>query len=117
MNDTTFAPTPERPFILVGGSLQSTLDDMAVFGQMHLNDGEYNGKQCLSVESVTEQRRLQIPEERLKAPVFGVDGQSVVGAIWISGPAKRLPKSRFRELGGQVKAAGNQVSQLIRKLG
>ena len=53
----------------------------------------------------------------IAGPIFGVDGQSVVGAIWISGPAKRLPKSRFRELGGQVKAAGNQVSRLIRKLG
>lgn len=71
MNDTTFAPTPERPFILVGGSLQSTLDDMAVFGQMHLNDGLYNGKRYLSKESATEQRRLQIPEERFRAPGLG----------------------------------------------
>lgn len=53
----------------------------------------------------------------IAAPVFGVDGLSVVGAIWISAPAKRLPKSRFRELGGQVKAAADQVSGLIRKLG
>jgi len=90
MNDTTFAPTPERPFILVGGSLQSTLDDIAVFGQMHLNDGEYNGKQCLSVESVTEQRRLQIPEERLKAPGLGwhrafPDENGEAGLLMISG--------------------------------
>lgn len=71
MNDTTYAPTPERPFILVGGSLQSTLDDMAVFGQMHLSDGVYNGKQFLSNASVTEQRRLQIPKERFRAPGLG----------------------------------------------
>jgi len=53
----------------------------------------------------------------IAGPIFGVDGLSVVGAIWISGPAKRLPKSQFRELGGQVRAAADQVSQLIRKLG
>jgi CubicO group peptidase (beta-lactamase class C family) len=71
MNRTTYAPTSARPFILVGGSLKSTLDDMAVFGQMHLNDGVYNGKQILSRASVTEQRRLQIPEERWKAYGLG----------------------------------------------
>ncbi|MBP88079.1 MAG: hypothetical protein CMJ64_15370 [Planctomycetaceae bacterium] len=71
MNRTTYAPTRERPFILVGGSLRSTLDDMAVFGQMHLNDGVYNEKQYLSKASVTDQRRLQIPEERFRAPGLG----------------------------------------------
>ena len=71
MNNTTYAPTAERPFILVGGSLRSTLDDMAVFGQMHLDDGVYDGKQILSKASVTEQRRLQIPEERFRAPGLG----------------------------------------------
>jgi len=90
MNDTTFAPTPERPFILVGGSLRSTLDDMAVFGQMHLNDGVYNGKQILSKASVTEQRRLQIPEERFRAPGLGwhrgfPDENGLADLVFISG--------------------------------
>jgi CubicO group peptidase (beta-lactamase class C family) len=90
MNDTTFAPTPEHPFILVGGSLRSTLDDMAVFGQMHLNDGEYNGKQYLSQASVTDQRRLQIPEERSKAPGLGwhrgfPDEDGLADLVFISG--------------------------------
>jgi CubicO group peptidase (beta-lactamase class C family) len=90
MNRTTYAPTSERPFILVGGSLNSTLDDMAVFGQMHLDDGVYNGKRILSNASVTEQRRLQIPEERFRAPGLGwhrgfpdEDGQA--GLLMISG--------------------------------
>ena len=90
MNRTTYAPTSARPFILVGGSLNSTLDDMAVFGQMHLNDGLYNGKRILSKASVTEQRRLQIPEERFRAPGLGwhrgfpdEDGQA--GLLMISG--------------------------------
>ncbi|MDC0273379.1 beta-lactamase family protein [Planctomycetaceae bacterium] len=90
MNDTTFAPTSERPFILVGGSLQSTLDDMAMFGQMHLNDGEYNGKRYLSKTSVTDQRRLQIPEERFRAPGLGwhrgsPDKDGLADLLFISG--------------------------------
>ena len=90
MNDTTFAPTPERPFILVGGSLRSTLDDMAVFGQMHLNDGIYNGKRFLSKASVTEQRKLQIPEERFRAPGLGwhrgfPDENGLADLVFISG--------------------------------
>jgi CubicO group peptidase (beta-lactamase class C family)/acetyl esterase/lipase len=90
MHETTFAPTPERPFILVGGALRSTLDDMAVFGQMHLNDGEYNGKQYLSQASVTDQRRLQIPEERFRAPGLGwhrgfPDEDGLADLVFISG--------------------------------
>jgi len=49
-------------FILPGGSLFTTLDDMAVFGQMHMNDGVYNGKRVLSEASVSEMRRLQSPD-------------------------------------------------------
>ena len=50
-------------------------------------------------------------------PIFGVNRTEVIGALWISGPAKRLPKSRFRELGTQVNAAGDHVSRLIQTLG
>jgi len=49
-------------FILPGGSLFTTLDELAVFGQMHLNDGVYKGKRILSEASVTEMRRLQSPD-------------------------------------------------------
>jgi CubicO group peptidase (beta-lactamase class C family) len=58
----SMAEIEELRFILPGGSLFSTLDDMAVFGQMHLNDGVYNGKRILSEASVTEMRRLQSPD-------------------------------------------------------
>ena len=61
----------ELRFILPGGSLFTTLDDMAVFGQMHLNDGVYNGKRILSEASVAAMRRLQIPEERQRAYGLG----------------------------------------------
>jgi len=52
----------ELRFILPGGSLFTTLDDMAVFGQMHLNNGVFGGKRILSEASVAEMRRLQAPD-------------------------------------------------------
>ncbi len=57
------AEADEFRFILPGGSLFSTSDEMAVFGQMHLNDGVYNGQRIFSEASVTEMRRLQTPED------------------------------------------------------
>ena len=61
----------ELRFILPGGSLFTTLDELAVFAQMHLNNGVYNGKRILSEASVTEMRRLQIPKERRRAYGLG----------------------------------------------
>ena len=49
------------------------------------------------------------------APVF--DGPGVVGTLWVSGPAKRMPKSRFKELGEQVRAAGDEISSRIASAG
>ena len=55
----SLAEIDELRFILPGGSLFTNLDALATFGQMHLNDGLYNGKRILSEESVTEMRKLQ----------------------------------------------------------
>ena len=44
---------------------------MAVFGQMHLNDGVHKGKRILSEESVTEMRRLQSPDRPKRSYGFG----------------------------------------------
>ncbi|MGB1129593.1 MAG: IclR family transcriptional regulator [Haloferula sp.] len=52
----------------------------------------------------------------IAAPVRNDVGE-VMAAMWISGPAKRLPKSRFREMGDQVKAAAAQASQQIARMG
>jgi DNA-binding IclR family transcriptional regulator len=49
------------------------------------------------------------------APIFEVNG-SAVGAIWVSGPAKRMPKSRFSELGQEVREAGQSITRLIGEL-
>jgi len=48
----------------------------------------------------------------IAAPIFSGPGD-VVGSLWISGPAKRLPKSKFRELGTTVAAAGAEVSRQL----
>ena len=48
-------------FILPGGSLFTTLDELAVFGCMHLNDGVCKGRRVLSEESITEMRTVQSP--------------------------------------------------------
>jgi CubicO group peptidase (beta-lactamase class C family) len=58
----SFESVEELRFILPGGSLFTTMDELAAFGQMHLNDGVYNGKRILSEASVAEMRRLQTPE-------------------------------------------------------
>jgi DNA-binding IclR family transcriptional regulator len=51
----------------------------------------------------------------IAAPIF--EGAKVVGTLWISGPAKRLPKSRFKELGAKVKAAGERITKAIEGAG
>jgi CubicO group peptidase (beta-lactamase class C family) len=56
---SSLAEIDELRFILPGGSLFTNLDALAAFGQMHLNDGFYNGKRILSEKSVTEMRKLQ----------------------------------------------------------
>lgn len=50
----------------------------------------------------------------IAAPVHNYQGD-VLGAIWLSGPSKRLPKSRFAELGQQVIQAAVQASRVIEK--
>lgn len=49
-------------------------------------------------------------------PIFGED-KTVAGALWITGPSKRLPKAHFKELGEQVAEAGNRISNLIASRG
>ena len=56
---SSLAEIDELRFILPGGSLFTNLDALAAFGQMHLNDGFYNGKRILSEASVIEMRKLQ----------------------------------------------------------
>jgi DNA-binding IclR family transcriptional regulator len=52
----------------------------------------------------------------IAGPIYDAN-QKVVGALWVTGPAKRLPKSSFRELGMQVMKASHRVSRIIGELG
>ena len=67
----SLAEIDELRFILPGGSLFTNLDELAAFGQMHMNDGFYNGKRVLSEKSVTEMRKLQWPLRRDKTYGLG----------------------------------------------
>ena len=67
----SLAEIDELRFILPGGSLFTNLDELAAFGQMHMNDGFYNGKRILSEKSVTEMRKLQSPERPSKTYGLG----------------------------------------------
>jgi len=49
------------------------------------------------------------------APIMS-EFEGVVGALWVTGPVKRLPKSRFKELGEQAKAAAALASERVRQL-
>ena len=53
----------ELRFILPGGSLFTTLDELAAFGVMHLENGVCHDKQVLSRESIDEMRTLQLPQK------------------------------------------------------
>ena len=57
----TFKAREELRFILPGGSLFTTMDELAAIGLMHLNDGVYKGSRILTKTSVREMRRLQSP--------------------------------------------------------
>jgi len=67
MKNTTFrlAADPatvkagEGRYVSGGGGLDSTLDDLAVFFQMHLNGGTYDGKRILSERLIKEMRGKQ----------------------------------------------------------
>jgi CubicO group peptidase (beta-lactamase class C family) len=50
----------EGRYVSGGGGLESTLDDMAVFYQMHLNGGRYRDKQILSRKAVTQMHKKQV---------------------------------------------------------
>ena len=58
----SFDSVQELRFILPGGSLFTTMDELAAIGQMQLSDGVYKGQRILSKASVTEMRRLQTPK-------------------------------------------------------
>lgn len=54
-----FNPDPNRRLIIASGGLYSSVDDLAVFLQMHLNGGAYGPNRILSSEAVAEMQKNQ----------------------------------------------------------
>jgi CubicO group peptidase (beta-lactamase class C family) len=59
MTNTTYG-TAQKPYILIGGSALSSLQDYGNFLEMLMNDGVFDGKQVLSAASLEEMRRDQV---------------------------------------------------------
>jgi CubicO group peptidase (beta-lactamase class C family) len=54
-----YEPDPGRKLILASGGLYSSLNDLAIFLQMHLNGGIYGGSRILSGDAMAEMHRKQ----------------------------------------------------------
>jgi CubicO group peptidase (beta-lactamase class C family) len=121
----------ELRFILPGGSLFTTLDGLAVFGQMHLNDGVYNRKRILSEASVTEMRRLQSPDRPRRTYGLGwfrgdISKSGLADQVFHGGAlGAHLRVDRRRELvcaflvhqsGGQVVDQKNELVEQVNEM-
>jgi CubicO group peptidase (beta-lactamase class C family) len=60
INLMRFNPDAQPKLLLIAGGLYSTVGDLAVFTQMHLNGGRYGSVRILSPEAVIEMQRHQI---------------------------------------------------------
>jgi CubicO group peptidase (beta-lactamase class C family) len=65
-------PNTNGTYYSGGGGLSSTMYDYAVFMQMFLNEGEYNGKRILSRSSVRMMTMNQIGDLNMGAGKFGL---------------------------------------------
>ncbi|MFH2130301.1 MAG: serine hydrolase domain-containing protein [bacterium] len=54
-----YAPDPDRKLVLASGGLYSSLNDLAVFLQMHLNNGSYQSRTILNGATVAEMQKKQ----------------------------------------------------------
>jgi CubicO group peptidase (beta-lactamase class C family) len=73
---------PQYPFVRASGGMISTAWDYAVFCQMFLNGGVYNGKRILKEETVElmtspQTASIYTPEERMRQEQFYGYGWSV----------------------------------------
>lgn len=111
-------------FILPGGSLFTTMDEMASFGQLHLNDGMHKGKRILSEASIAEMRRLQTPKRASRTYGLGwfrddVDDSGLADLIFHGGALGahlRVDRNREMVCVFLVHQTGEQVAPLKNKL-
>lgn len=60
LNLMRYDPDRERKLLMIGGGLYSTAWDLAIFLQMHLNEGVYGSQKILSDQTVKEMQKDQI---------------------------------------------------------
>ena len=96
----------ELRFILPGGSLFTTLDELATFGVMHLENGMCHEKQICSKKSIDEMRTLQSPQKVTRSYGLGwncddIDDQGLADRVYHGGAmGAYLAVDRKRELVG-----------------
>ncbi len=121
----------ELRFILPGGSLFTTLDELAAFGVMHLEDGMCHEKQILSKKSIDEMRRFQSRQTATRRYGLGwlcenIDDQGLADRVYHGGAmGAYLVVDRKRELigaflihqpGQEVAGLKNNLLQYVGKL-
>ena len=114
----------ELRFILPGGSLFTTLDELATFGVMHLEDGMCHEKQILSKKSIDEMRRFQSRQTATRRYGLGwfcddIDDQGLADRVYHGGAmGAYLVVDRKRELVGAflVHQPGQEVAGLKNNL-
>ena len=114
----------ELRFILPGGSLFTTLDELATFGAMHLEDGMCHEKQILSKKSIDEMRRFQSRQTATRRYGLGwfcddIDDQGLADRVYHGGAmGAYLVVDRKRELVGAflIHQPGQEVAGLKNNL-
>ena len=114
----------ELRFILPGGSLFTTLDELAAFGVMHLEDGMCHEKQILSKKSIDEMRRFQSRQTATRRYGLGwfcddIDDQGLADRVYHGGAmGAYLVVDRNRELVGAflIHQPGQEVAGLKNNL-
>lgn len=114
----------ELRFILPGGSLFTTLDELATFGAMHLEDGMCHEKQILSKKSIDEMRRFQSRQTATRRYGLGwfcddIDDQGLADRVYHGGAmGAYLVVDRNRELVGAflIHQPGQEVAGLKNNL-
>jgi len=114
----------ELRFILPGGSLFTTLDELATFGVMHLEDGMCHEKQILSKKSIDEMRRFQSRQTATRRYGLGwfcddIDDQGLADRVYHGGAmGAYLIVDRKRQLVGAflIHQPGQEVAGLKNNL-
>ena len=121
---------PQYPFVRASGGMISTAYDYAIFCQMFLNGGIYNGKRILSEESVEQMtsqqtKNIYTEEERekqdyyygygwgvMKDGAFGHGGSD--GTVAMIDPDHKLIVLFFTQSPGESNAYANRFCKLVK---